>query len=710
MAVMKRLLMVFASCAGLWSCSEKPAEPDMSASQRVGVTAARIIDADSEPGQWLAHGRTYSEQRYSPLDQINDGNVDQLGLAWHYDFATTRGLEASPLVIDGVIYTSSDWSIVYAFDARTGALLWEFDPQVPGEKAFHACCDVVNRGVAAWEGKIYIGTLDGRLIAIDAKSGEKIWSVATFDPKKSYTITGAPRIVKGNVIIGNGGGEYGVRGYITAYDANTGAQNWRFYTVPGNPADGFESDALEMAAQTWNGEWWRLGGGGTVWDSMAYDPQLDLLYIGVGNGSPWNQALRSPGGGDNLFLSSIVAIKPDTGDYVWHFQTTPGETWDFTATQHIILADLEIDGTPRKVLMQAPKNGYFYVIDRVTGAFISGENFVPVNWATGLDEAGRPIEVPQARYEQTGKPYVTMPSGAGAHSWHPMAYSPDTNLVYIPAQELPMVYDADKDYEETDGYWNLGIALEVNAVPDTKAEQAVARSYVKGHLAAWDPITQTERWRVQHDGAWNGGILTTAGNLVFQGLATAELAAYTADTGQKVWSFPTHTGVIAPPVSYSIDGEQYIAVMAGWGGAFALTATDFLTSENIVPNANRLLVFKVGGTDVLPARSYEPVPWSQPPVQFAAADDVAHGAKIFTHFCGNCHGAGAAGAGLAVPDLRRSYTLGDADMWRDIVIDGALSSNGMISFAKYLTLEDAEAVRAYVIDRANAGYRAEKSR
>ena len=353
------------------------------------VNAQRLQQADKEPGNWMSHGRTYSEQRFSPLSQINDQTVSSLGLAWSFDMDTQRGIEATSIVVDGVMYTTGAWSIVYALDARTGKLLWTFDPKVPKEKAKHTCCDVVNRGVAVWKGQLFFGALDGRLFALNARTGKVKWEVATFDPDLPYTITGAPRVVKDKVLIGNGGAEFGVRGFLGAYNVKDGSLAWRFYTVPGDPALGFESDAMKMAAQTWNGEWWKLGGGGgTVWDSMAYDPELDLLYFGVGNGTPWNQEIRSPGGGDNLFLSSIVAVRPDTGEYVWHYQTTPGESWDYTATQSIILASIKLDGTERKVLMQAPKNGFYYVLDRATGELLSAENYIDITWATHVDMVG----------------------------------------------------------------------------------------------------------------------------------------------------------------------------------------------------------------------------------------------------------------------------------------------------------------------------------
>ncbi len=436
-----RCLAVLSAVILLPACEAEVAvvEETGQAAKGSQVTEARLLSAGTDTSNWLTHGRTYDEQRFSPLDQVNADNVGDLGLAWYFDIPTNRGIESTPLVIDGVMVVTGSWSTVFALDAKTGEQIWAYDPEVPKIWGKNACCDVVNRGVAAWGDKVYVGTIDGYLVALQAVDGSVAWRVNTIDRDWPYTITGAPRVVKGNVLIGNGGGEMGVRGYITAYDAETGNQNWRFHTVPGNPEDGFEDEAMAMAAETWTGEWWQYGGGGTVWDSMAYDPELDLLYIGVGNGAPWNRQIRSPDGGDNLFLSSIVALKPDTGEYVWHYQTTPGESWDYTAAQHIILADLEIDGQLRKVAMQAPKNGFFYVLDRETGELISAENYVPVTWATGIDqETGRPIETANARY--TDGPSLLLPGPVGGHNWQPMAFSPDTQLVYLPAQEIPNLY------------------------------------------------------------------------------------------------------------------------------------------------------------------------------------------------------------------------------------------------------------------------------
>lgn len=669
-----------------------------------GVDGARIVNADATPGEWLSHGRTYSEQRYSPLDKVNRENVSQLDLAWSFDLPEERGIEATPLVANGVMYTTSSWSIVRAFDAKTGKLLWTYDPQVPRATGVKACCDSVNRGVALWKGKVYVGTLDGRLEALDVKTGKRLWSVVTVDQSKPYTITGAPRVIKDKVLIGNGGAELGVRGYISAYDTETGKMLWRFYTVPSQAkADNAASDsALEKMRATWPGADFEAGGGGTVWDSMAYDPELDLLYIGVGNGSPWNRDVRSPGGGDNLFLSSIVALKPDTGQYVWHFQTTPGESWDYTATQHLILADLNVNGQVRKVIMQAPKNGFFYVIDRTNGQFISGKNYVPMTWASGLDANGRPIETANARYEKAVA--LAAPGPLGGHNWQPMAFSPQTNLVYIPAQEIPFPYmqpgGAAKNYKYRAGAWNLGVDTLISALPDDEAQLKAIRASLKGKLIAWDPVTQTERWSVPYEGPWNGGVLATAGGLVFQGNATGEFAAFDAANGKKLWTFPTQTGVLAPPMTYEIGGEQYVALMAGWGGAFSTTA-----GAGVDPRSNgvrRLLVFKLNGKAKLPEPPASvPHEFTDLPAVTGTTADLDAGKLAFHSNCSVCHGASAVSQ-YSIPDLRYSPITYDAQAWKGVVIDGERKQQGMVSFAQYLSPKEAEQVRQYVLSLANA--------
>jgi alcohol dehydrogenase (cytochrome c)/quinohemoprotein ethanol dehydrogenase len=688
------------------ACSKREAAPAAAAANpsfgKANVDGARILNADAEPGSWMSHGRTYSEQRFSPLDQVNTSTVGKLGLAWFADMDTNRGQEATPIVVDGVIYTTTAWSKVKAYDAKTGKALWAFDPEVPGQFGVNACCDVVNRGVAAWQGKVFVGTIDGRLIALDSATGKKLWDVITVDQTKPYTITGAPRVVKGKVLIGNGGAELGVRGYITAYDPDTGKQVWRFYTVPGNPKDGPDnapSDAAfaKVAGSTWFGEWWKLGGGGTVWDSMAYDAGLDLLYIGVGNGSPWNRKLRSAGKGDNLFLSSIVALKPDTGEYVWHYQTTNGESWDHTATQQIIIADLTIDGQPRHVLMQAPKNGFFYVIDAATGKLISAKNFTDIAWATGVDlKTGRPIETKEARYEITGKPYLAKQNPNGAHTWHSMAFSPKTGLVYLPIHGTPFIYGAPQKFVARHLATNVGADFSANATLDPK--KVLDETY--GRLIAWDPVNQKEVWRVERAGQANGGALATAGGLVFQGTGSGQFTALDATNGKELWSAPVQTGIVAAPITYSIDGEQYVAIMAGSGSSWAMIGGDSNMKGMVPQNISRLLVYKLGGTAQLPpAPVVQPLPMNPPPAT-AAADVVAKGGELYGAYCSTCHGAAAIQVGI-LPDLRRTPYLQTEESFESVVLGGARQTHGMANFTGELKPADVQAIRAFVVLRSN---------
>jgi alcohol dehydrogenase (cytochrome c)/quinohemoprotein ethanol dehydrogenase len=711
-----RVLGLSAMCVLLAACgrgtdgaasqrSGAPAEED--AAKAAAVDAARLVaageDSSKDAGNWMSYGRTYDEQRFSPLKQIDASSISNLELAWHYDLDTAhRVQEATPLVIDGVMYVSSAWSKVFALDAATGQELWTYDPKVPGTAGVNACCDVANRGVAAWKGKIYVGTLDGRLVALDAATGKVVWQQMTVDKNARYTITGAPRVANGKVLIGNGGAEMGVRGYVSAYDAATGKLVWRFYTVPGDPAQGFESPALAKAAQTWKGEWWKLGGGGTVWDSIVYDPRLDFVYIGVGNGSPWNHSIRSPGGGDNLYLSSIVALKADTGEYVWHYQTTPGESWDFTATQPLMLADLQIGERVHHVIMQVPKNGFFYVLDRETGELLSAQAMVPMTWATGVDmKTGRPIENPAARYDQTGKPFVSLPGPMGAHSWQPMSFSPATKLVYVPINDAAFVYIPDKKFTATPLSFNVGVDFGAGSLPigDDKA-MAQLKGGTKGHLSAWDPVAQKEVWRVEYDHPWNGGTLATAGDLVFQGTGEGQLNAYKADTGAKLWSADTQAGVVAAPMSYEVNGEQYIAIEVGWGGAYGLAAGPLALDSHAAGNFPRVLAFKLNGADTLPAAK-PPAPRKLlPPPNTAKPAVVAAGKAKYHRFCGTCHGDSAVSGGV-LPDLRYSSALSNEKLWNQIVHDGALQTQGMVSFAAVLSQEDIDSVRAYVTARAN---------
>lgn len=667
------------------------------------------LASGGDGADWPAVGYSYAEQRFSPLDQINADTVGRLGIAWYADLPDPRGQEATPVVVDGILYVTGPWSKLFAYRAATGEALWTFDPGIARAKGVEACCDVVNRGVALWKGRLYIGALDGRLIALDAATGKTLWSVQTTDPAKPYTITGAPRVVKGMVIIGNGGAEFGVRGYVTAYDAATGAKKWRFYTVP-NPtgaADGEASDAiLKTAARSWSagGQWKESGGGGTVWDAIVYDAELDQLYIGVGNGSPWNHGLRSEGEGDNLFLSSIVALKPETGEYLWHYQETPAESWDYTATQPIVLATMVLGGAERKLLFHAPKNGFFFAIDRTSGKLVSADPFVAnVNWASGYDPAsGRPIENPAARYYRTGKPFLSGIAPIGAHSWQPMAFSPKTGLVYIPANEIGFAYLpplAPEDAARGPIGFNVGANMAEGGLPGDVNVIKAAIAATRGKLVAWDPVKRTARWTLDFPTPWNGGLMATAGNLLFGGTASGEFSAWAADSGKRLWTLPVQSGVMAAPSTFTVDGVQYVAFTTGRGGVWPLSAGLAGMPTAQLPDLPRLIVLKLDGKGRLPAPPAVAAAPLAPPAATGSARQLAAGKALFGRYCMVCHGAEAAGGGVT-PDLRRSAVLADAAAWRAIVVDGALAERGMVGFARVLDSAGAESLRHYVVDRA----------
>ena len=656
------------------------------------VDEARLLAADENPGQWMSTGRDYNEQRFSPLTKINDKNVKQLGLAWFGEFDTRRGQESTPLVIDGVLYVTTAWSKIYAYDAKSGKELWQFDPEVPGEWGVKTCCDVVNRGVAAWNGKVYLGTIDGRLIAVDAKSGEKVWSTQTTPRDEAYSITGAPRVAKGKVFIGQAGSEFEQRGFLSAYDAETGRLLWKWWIVPGNPALGFEQPELEAAAKTWKGEWWKTGGGGSPWDGITYDPVTNYVIFGTGNGAPWPQTLRSPGGmenNQNLFLSSLVALDAGTGKYVWHYQMTPNESWDYDGTQQITLADLEINGEKRHVAMQASKNGHFYIVEAKTGRLLSANAFVPnINWVKHIDRATGVAAVnPEAMYTET-KGFFVIPGPSGAHSWHPMSYNPITGLVYIPTMygNYPLIASRDDDNP-------MGQKLAISMRKGLAMyDEPGAKRINNGYLLAWDPLQGKEAWRVSFETGHGGGTMTTAGNLVFQGNSWfEEFVAYRANTGEKLWSMPAQAGVVAGPVTYEVDGEQYVAVTVG---SRAGTGGNYYS-----PNGSRILAFKLGGTDRLPAAA-PPVPQVlNPPPRFGTPEMLVKGADAYNRFCGTCHGTEGESRGM-FPDLRYSAALNSAEVFNSIVVDGALTANGMVSFERALTQEQVDSIRAYVVSLA----------
>jgi quinohemoprotein ethanol dehydrogenase len=659
-----------------------------------GVDDKTLMTA--QKGDWLTHGLNYAEDRYSPLDQINKDNIKSVGLAWAIDLDTKRGLEATPLVVDGIMFLTGDWSRVYAIDTRKGTQIWSYDPEVSRSYGEKTCCDVVNRGVAMYKGKVFVGTLDGRLIALNAATGKPVWSIMTVDSTKPYTITGAPRVVNGKVLIGNGGAEFGVRGYLTAYDAETGKQAWRFYTVPGDPSKPFESKAMEAAAKTWTGEWWKYGGGGTAWDAMAYDPELKLLYVGTGNGSPWDRKYRSPGGGDNLYLSSILALNPETGELVWHYQTTPGDSWDFTATQQITLADLNINGQKRKVLMQAPKNGFFYVIDRTNGQFISADPFVYVGWAKSVDpKTGRPIENEGVHYETVNTDIS--PNYNGGHNWHSMAFNPKTNLVFIPARENMTNYGHDpkwvynKKSFGTGNGWNLAIGNDPS-VPTRHDTSAAAKKAPRGMLIAWNPIERKEVWRVAQKHDWNGGVLATASDLVFEGDAEGNFTAFDGSSGKELWKANVGGGVIAAPVTYLVDGKQYVSIVVGWGGGYGI-------KKKFAPlQPGRVFTFVLGGNK--PNPQFAPaVVKTIPDIKFTASKaEIAQGAELFDRFCATCHVVNDGGGGLA-PDLAYASEATHQN-FVSIVHQGAYLPLGMPKFGDRLSENEVKNIQKYILTKA----------
>jgi quinohemoprotein ethanol dehydrogenase len=660
---------------------------------------------------WLTLGGNQEMQHYSPLNQINGKNVNDLGFAWEYDATTIignvpRGLEATPIVADGIMYTSGAWGAVYALDAKTGKELWIYKPQADASYARRACCDVVNRGVAVWEGKVYVGTLDGYLVCLDATNGSVLWSKDTFfDRTKGYTITSPPQVAGKIVMIGNSGGEYGVRGYVTAYDLLTGGEKWRFWIVPGDPKNGYESPEMEMAAKTWDpNSDWQTGGGGTVWGESAYDAELNLLYIGTGNSTPYPIWYRSPSGGDNLFLSSIIAINPDNGKMVWYYQTTPAEIWDYTATQNIVLAETDIEGKARKVLMMAPKNGFFYVLDRATGQLISAQKYTKVNWASHVDlKTGRPVLTEQGQWYKD-KPKLVVPYLGGGHVWQPMSYNPVTGLVYIPERAVPQVFKAFDTYKYRDDVDNTAIDYsnmykfkknvpeQINSAEDTLRSES---------LLAWNPVTQQVAWKFP-DGAPDGGTMSTP-ELVFQGTRTGFFNVHDARTGKKLKSIFTGTGIMAAPTTYSIDGEQYVAVMAAYGGAETaayLPDAAFFEYEN----KQRIIAFKLGGSETPVSPKRKPIETPAPPNIEIKEELIAKGAAIYESYCETCHGRFGDKHLSQHPDLSK-LTEAKHLVFSDIVLKGILAQNGMANFSNSLSQEDVEAIHHYLLKQQTMLYR-----
>jgi quinohemoprotein ethanol dehydrogenase len=663
------------------------------------VVDRQAIANEADGTNWLSHGRTYSEQNFSPLRQIDTGNVRGLGLAWSLDLKGERSLEGTPLSVNGVLYVTGSMSTVYAVNATDGKLLWKFDPE-SGKRDPRRLRQSyqVNRGAAFWKDKVFVGTTDGRLIALRADTGSVVWSTDTVAGYPKQSITGAPRVFNGKVVIGNSGADVGGRGYVTAYDTETGRQAWRFFTVPGNPADGFEDDAMRMAAQTWHGEWWRWGGGGTVWNGITYDPELNQLYLGVGNAGPWNPRLRSPGGGDNLFVASIVALNADTGKYLWHYQTNPGEAWDFKATADLVQADLIIAGRPRKVLMQLPTNGFFYVLDRITGKLISAEKVGKVTWADRVDLAtGRPVEAPNIRYENG--PVTFWPSPFGAHSWQSMSFNPVSGLVYIPYMKIGARF---KDAAAQDTATLSADQRKSFVLAGMRMEFVVAdRDDGTGALLAWDPVANKTRWKVEHPTLWNGGVMSTAGDLVFQGTADGHLRAYEAAEGRQLWDFDAKLGISSSPITYQANGVQYVSILVGYGGASNARTDPPMLGWKFDLQPRRLLTFALGKAT--------PLPFTAPPdTSLQPLDDpqltidehlAQEGMLVYGKTCGPCHGNGLVSSGSPAPDLRESTVAVSWGSFDALLKSGALASRGM---PRYDDLSEEEKRSVFMAIRKSA--------
>jgi len=659
------------------------------ASMTADVDEAKIVANAKTGKEWPTNALDYAGTRFSRLKKITTANVRKLGLVWSYDLESTRGVEATPVVVNGVMYVTAPWAIVHAIDVRTGKRIWTYDPKTPRSVGWKACCDVGNRGVAVYKGKVYVGSLDARLIAIDAKTGRKVWEQDTkTDPARKITITSAPYVVRGKVLVGNGGSEYGTRGYVTAYDAETGAQKWRWFVTPGDPSKPFEDESMAMAALTWDPstKYWENGGGGNVWNTMAFDPKLNLVYFGTSNPGPWTKAKRSPDGGDNLFTASIVALNLETGKYVWHYQENPRDTSDYDSNMDLILADIRIDHRIRKVILHAPKNGFFYVIDRTNGKFISAQNFVTQNWAHEIDPNGRPIET---RNTPTDKPFDAIPGPFGGHNWQAMSFSPRTGLAYIPAQHVPLALVADKDWTGQDTGspvalmkglgWNLGM-LAPSEPPESKPF---------GRLIAWDPVKQKKAWSVDLGAPWNGGTLVTAGDVVFQGTADAHFKAYDARTGKQLWQTPVGTGVIAPPMTYEVNGKQYVSIAVGWGGVYGETHrhSDFKTPGTVY-------TFAIGGKAKMPAFT----PYNLGPLLAGVKydpKDVPAGTALYLGHCLFCHGVPGVDKGGNISNLGYA-SKSSIDNLDKMLFRGPYVDQGMPDFTGKLTEADVEKLKAFI--------------
>jgi quinohemoprotein ethanol dehydrogenase len=714
-----KLLIVLLSSACLLSCGDHsaPSRPATTGPNRFGeVSEARLLNAAREPDQWFDPGRDLAGSYYSPLDAINSTNVQRLGFAWDYRLGTQRGLEATPVVVDGVMYTSGNWGRVYALDAATGRELWTYDPGVPGQYGRYACCDVVNRGVAVREGRVYVGSLDGYLDAIDARTGERIWRVDTLPGRSPrdvhYFITGAPLIAGNFVVIGNGGGDFaGARGSVSAYDLKTGQFRWRFYTVPRDPRFGpQEQSHLDSALETWDPHFdWGFGGGGSVWDGMSYDPKLRLVYIGTGNAAPYDIVDIEDHGHDELYAASILAIHADTGQLAWYFQEIPGEGWDYDATAKMVLTDLTIGNQQRQVVMQASKNGYLYVLDRATGEFLLGEPYTYVSWTKGLDpRTHRPVTTPQADWIR--KPVAIFPAATGAHSWQPMSYSPKTGLLYIPVIDAPMIYIDSKNRPAglIEGNFDLAFffpedydptALEhlLGKLPTLQSFAATVKSPLRsrGVLRAVNPATGKVVWEQESSYLWDGGVMSTGGNLVFRGDSEGFLNVYQADSGRLLRRLDVGTSLMAAPMTYRVRNEQYVAVMAGYGGGVLYNPFPTHSAAYKYGNAGRIVAFKLDGGPVPKPPRVADTPFPEPPPREGTPAQIGNGEVLYNRFCARCH---VFGRGL-LADLRRMSPT-THQLFYEIVLRGAYQGKGMARWDDVLERADAEAIHAYLVDQA----------
>ncbi|SFG44514.1 quinohemoprotein ethanol dehydrogenase [Novosphingobium sp. CF614] len=687
------------------------------------LTSHQAPSQQAEAGDnWTNPGGDAGKTRFSTLTRIDASNVDRLGLAWQAELGTARGMEATPVVIDGVMYTSGTAGRAYAFDAATGKELWRFEPEVDMQFNRTACCDMVNRGVAVAPdgkggGKVFVATLDGWLYALDARTGAVVWKADFIeDRRKGDNSTGAPEVAGDVVVIGMAGAEYDVRGYVTALDLETGKLRWRWHVVPRDPKLGpQETPELEAALKTWDpNSRWDIGGGGAPWDAINYDPATGLVLVGTGNGGPYATSKRSPRGGDNLYLGSIVAIDPKTGLMKWHYQETPGDNWDFTSTAPMILTRMKIDGEERPVILHAPKNGFLYVIDRRDGKLLRANPIARVNWAKGVDlKTGRPRLDPEAA-DYTSGPKIVFPGTPGARNWFPASYDPRSGLYYAsvldmgnlifmtpgakPHKQRGLNNDAalifTPDVENAVGTLPPPLAAAVKALP---AYAEALRNPGKAQMRAIDPLTGKTVWAQDTEG-WQdrGGVMTTASGLLFHGTLSGKLVVRDARTGKVLKEIPTGTSIMAAPMTYQVGGVQYVAVMAGWGGG-GFPFTPRFSAAYTRGNADRLLVFKLDGGAVpmppeLPPLEAAPEPPRQAPGVTPAL--IAKGQGLFFGNCAICH---ANRHRSITPDLRRMQP-GTHEAFRQIVLDGLLLPNGMPRWNDILSVEDADAIHAYLID------------